>query len=416
MTLSRRAAFLLMLLLVAISTFLFFNPTRGNAQQPPLDWALEKLVAIWDKIQYYHAYPPEKTPEAVTRCVQKILQGGVSRCLDDPFAQYHTAADVKEMQIVSDGAFGGIGLQLEYFYGKIIIVAPIDGTPAQRSGFFRTGDVIVEVDGNDVRKETLEFIVNKIRGPQGTPVIIRVERRGILHDAITLTRAVIILPSVTAIDIDSDITYLRISQYNQRGLERFVQEQRSRIIGSPSRMNVVYDVRDNPGGLLEIVAHMCGTFADGLTDTLVMIKSRSFEETLRPISIGMPNQFIGIFKKTYPINAAVLTNKGTASASEIFAVCARENINAIIVGENSFGKGSVQTIIPLQHGDALRLTTHRYFVTGKRIAIDRVGINPDYIVKSAERADGSLVPFKRGNPNEDLQLKEAIRLLRERAQ
>ena len=302
---------------------------------------------------------------------KKMVEAAVSGMLTslDPHSSYMDAKSFQDMQVQTRGAFGGLGIEVMQEDGLVKVVAPIDDTPAARAGIL-SGDFITAIDGENVQGLTLNQAVDKMRGEVNTNVKLTL-LRGAKKDKIdvTLTRAVIQIKSVRSHVEKPDIGYIRITQFTEQtfdGLKDAMQKIQKDIPADKFK-GYVLDLRNNPGGLLDQSVAVVNAFIDH--GEIVSTRGRNADETqrynARPID----------FSKGKPL--VVLINGGSASASEIVAGALQDHKRATLIGSRSFGKGSVQTIIPLgQNNGALRLTTARYYTPSGR-SIQAKGIEPD---------------------------------------
>ena len=287
----------------------------------------------------------------------------------DPHSSYMTPQQFRDMQVEETGEFGGLGLEVTMEDGVIKVVAPLEGTPAAKAGI-QSGDFITAIDGKDIEGLTLEEAVEKLRGRVHTPVTITVARKG-LEDPfkVKIVRDVIHIVPVTS-DAEDGVGYIRISTFNDhtaRDLKAAIDELNKKI--GLKLKGYVIDLRNDPGGLLDQAILVSDTFLN--RGEIVSIKGRHPDQA--QAYSAQPGDLIKGAK------LVVLINGGSASASEIVAGALKDNHRATIIGTRSFGKGSVQTVIPLRNGGALRLTTARYFTPSGR-SIQAEGIEPDIVV------------------------------------
>ena len=304
---------------------------------------------------------------------QELIESAITGMLVslDPHSSYLNAKNFREMQVQTRGEFGGLGIEVTMENGLVKVVSPIDDTPAFRAGV-EPGDLITHLDGEPILGLALSEAVEKMRGPVGSDLKVTIRRAGRDPFDVSITRAVIKITSVRS-HIEGEIGYLRITSFNERtdaGVEKAV-EAFHKELGDKLR-GVVLDLRNNPGGLLDQAISVSDAFLD--KGEIVSTRSRRNEDTQRY------NSHPGDLAKGLPI--VVLTNGGSASASEIVAGALQDHRRAIILGTKSFGKGSVQTIIPLPGHGAMRLTTARYYTPSGR-SIQAVGIEPDIKVEQA---------------------------------
>jgi carboxyl-terminal processing protease len=268
----------------------------------------------------------------------------------DPHSSYLNAESYRNMQVQTKGEFGGLGIEVTMEGGFVKVVSPIDDTPAFRAGI-KTGDFITHLDGDSVLGLTLTEAVERMRGPVDTKISLTVRREGKEPFDVTITRAVIRIQSVRW-RMEDDVGYIRITAFNEQteeGIKSAMQELRGE--GGSDLKGIVLDLRNNPGGLLDQAVAVSDAFLD--KGEIVSTRGR------RPEGAQRFNARTGDLAERLPM--VVLINGGSASASEIVAGALQDHHRAIVLGTSTFGKGSVQTIIPLGNQGAMRLTTARYY-------------------------------------------------------
>ncbi|MFI5000216.1 MAG: S41 family peptidase [Reyranellales bacterium] len=291
----------------------------------------------------------------------------------DPHSSYMNPKAYKDMQVQTKGEFGGLGIEVTMESGVIKVVTPIDDTPASKAGIL-TGDLIFALDGEPVQGLTLQEAVEKMRGKVGTPIKLSIRRASAKDPLdVTLTRETIKVKS-TRYHLEGDVGYIRVTQFTEQStsgvldaVEKMKKEAGNKLKG------YVLDLRNNPGGLLDQAISMCDAFMD--KGEIVSVKARKAEDVQRW------NAKPGDIANGLPI--VVLVNGGSASASEIVAGALQDHHRAIILGTRTFGKGSVQTIMQVTGGGAIRLTTALYFTPSGR-SIQKEGIKPDIEVEQAK--------------------------------
>src|SRR3954465_10289248 len=299
----------------------------------------------------------------------KLVESAISGMLSglDPHSSYMDAKSFRDMQVQTRGEFGGLGIEVTMEDGLIKVVSPIDDTPASKAGI-QANDIITNLDEEAVQGLTLNQAVEKMRGPVGTKIKLKIIRKGQDNPLdVTLVRDNIRVRSVRARIESDDIAYIRITTFNEQtteGLKREVANLSNQI--GDKLKGYIIDLRNNPGGLLEEAVTVSDSFLD--KGEIVSTRGRNAEETQRRAAHA------GDLTKGKPV--IVLINGGSASASEIVAGALQDHKRATIVGTRSFGKGSVQTIIPLGGNGAIRLTTARYYTPSGR-SIQAKGIEPD---------------------------------------
>ena len=301
----------------------------------------------------------------------KLVKSAINGMLAglDPHSSYMDPKSFRDMQVQTRGEFGGLGIEVTMEDGLVKVVAPIDDTPAAKAGVM-ANDIITKLDDEQVQGLTLNQAVEKMRGPVNTKIKLTIMRKG--QDKpidVSIVRDVIRVKSVRSHNEGEDVGYIRITQFNEQttdGLKKAISDLNSQL-GSDKIKGYIVDLRNNPGGLLDQAISVSDAFLD--KGEIVSTRGRNAEETQRF------NARPGDLTKGKPV--IVLINGGSASASEIVAGALQDHKRATLVGTRSFGKGSVQTIIPLGAGNgALRLTTARYFTPSGR-SIQAKGITPD---------------------------------------
>ena len=319
----------------------------------------------------------------------KLIESAISGMLTglDPHSSYMDAKSFRDMQVQTRGEFGGLGIEVTMEDGLIKVVSPIDDTPASRAGIL-ANDIITTLDGEAVQGLTLNQAVDKMRGPVNTKIKLKIIRKGADKPIeVTLTRDNIRVRSVRARVEGGDIGYIRITTFNEQTTEGLKRELASltKQIGDDKLKGFILDLRNNPGGLLEEAVTVSDAFLD--RGEIVSTRGRNAEETQR--RVAHPGDL------TKGKKLIVLINGGSASASEIVAGALQDHKRATLIGTRSFGKGSVQTIIPLGSGNgALRLTTARYYTPAGR-SIQGTGIEPDISITQSRLTEEELAKIKR---------------------
>jgi carboxyl-terminal processing protease len=306
---------------------------------------------------------------------ETLIEGAINGMLTslDPHSNYLNAKDFDDMKVQTRGEFGGLGIEVAMENGLVKVVSPIDDTPAAHAGL-KPGDLITNLNGEAVQGMTLPEAVEKMRGPVNSEVTLTIRRAGKDPFDVKLTRANIKIQSVHSHLENGNVGYVRISSFNEQtdvglnaAMKSLKQQSNNKLIG------VILDLRNNPGGLLDQAVAVSDAFLD--KGEIVSTRGRHAEDAQRydarpgDIANGLP--------------LVVLINGGSASASEIVAGALQDHHRAILVGTRSFGKGSVQTIIPLPGHGAMRLTTARYYTPSGR-SIQAKGIEPDIIIEAAK--------------------------------
>ena len=324
---------------------------------------LELFGTVFDRIR--SDYVEESK---IDDMIENALNGMLTSL--DPHSSYMNEKTFRDMQVQTRGEFGGLGIEVTMEDGLVKVVSPIDDTPASRAGL-KSNDKIVSIDGQAVRGLTLQQAVEKMRGPVGSAIKLTIRRDTGTPFDVTLTRANIKITPVKARIEDKDIAYIRVTSFNEQttsGLEKAMADLKKESKGKLA--GLVLDLRNNPGGLLKEAISVSDAFLN--KGEIVSTRGRKKEESQRW------NAKKGDISGELPI--VVLINGGSASASEIVAGALQDHHRAIILGTQSFGKGSVQTIIPLPGHGALRLTTQRYYTPSGR-SIQAKGITPDLVIE-----------------------------------
>ncbi|HOO39928.1 MAG TPA: S41 family peptidase [Syntrophales bacterium] len=310
--------------------------------------------------------------------LQDLIQGAISGMMKslDPHSTFMTAEEYKELEVETKGSFGGIGIEITLLKDVLTVVSPIEDTPAFQAGI-KPGDQIIKIDGKSTKDITIQEAVKKLRGPKDTKVTITIYRESLQKPKdFVLTRAIIKITSVKSRLMDDGIGYCRIASFQERtgdDLKKAVKEMDAK---ANHLKGIVLDLRNNPGGLLNQSIEVSDVFLKSgmIVSTRGRIKAMDTSSSAKNDGD----------EPTCPI--VVLINEGSASASEIVAGALQDNGRALILGTRSFGKGSVQTLIPLEDGAALKLTTAKYYTPSGR-SIQAEGIAPDITLKYAKAAE-----------------------------
>ncbi len=317
---------------------------------------------------------------------------GVLQSLD-PYSAYMSPELFKEMQTDTSGEFGGLGIEIGMEAGVVKVISPIDDTPAAKAGI-KAGDYIVKIGKEQVQGKTLMEAVKLMRGPVGTSINLTIRRKNVKKPLeFKITRKIIEVRSVTSkvLSKEENIAYIRLKSFNNNSDNQFLKSIKKFEKNSKIKSYVI-DLRNNPGGLLTQAINITDFFLDD--GEIVSTKGRKASET-RKFFARKGDEIRG-----KPV--IILINNGSASASEILAGALKDHKRAIILGENSYGKGSVQSIIPLRNGGGMRLTISKYYLPSGK-SISEVGVTPDILVEEIED------DFKI-NSEKDNQLNYAIKL------
>ena len=339
-----------------------------TALKAETDEMYEKLKVFSDVLTIIQKnYVEDSNPE-------DLIYGAINGMLRtlDPHSSFMRPDFYKELQVETKGSFGGLGIEITMRKGILTIVSPIEDTPAFRVGL-KAGDKIVKIEDETTENMTLLDAVKKMRGPAGTEVTISIMREGFLEPRdFTITREIIHIKSVKYKSLEEGtIGYIRLSQFQEDTGEEFKKALVTLEGGDTPLKGLVIDLRNNPGGLLDQAVKVTDEF---LEEGLIVYTQGKLEGQQMSFT-AQPNEN----PHDYPI--IVLVNGGSASGSEIVAGALQDHNRAVILGTTTFGKGSVQTIIPLEDGSGLRLTTARYYTPSGR-SIQATGIVPDVVVKN----------------------------------
>jgi len=371
-------------LLFVIITYLFFFGI-SRSENSDIYKKIDLFGEVLEKInkEYVDEVDQSKSMDAAINGLLQSL---------DPYSAYMTPESFEGMQTETSGEFGGLGIEVGMESGVVKVISPIDNTPASKAGL-KAGDYIVKVDGVQVQGKSLMEAVDLMRGPVGSSIEITVRRRGVKKALIfNITREIIAVQSVKSELIDNNIGYIRLTSFNENSSSQ-VKKKINNLNKNKDLKGYILDLRNNPGGLLSQAIAISDFFLEN--GEIVSTKSRTVSENRR------------FFAKKGDITNGktliVLINYGSASASEIVAGALKDHKRAIILGENSYGKGSVQSIIPLKNRGAIRLTIAKYYLPSGK-SISEVGVTPDIeVVEDSE-------DFK-FNTETDNQLNFAIKLL-----
>jgi carboxyl-terminal processing protease len=380
---------------IAMQPRLVFNGSSAQAAAGDAYRQLSLLGAVFERVRAEYVDPPDD---------DKLVESAIFGMLIglDPHSGYMDAKGFQDIRLQTSGRFGGLGMEVSMEKGLVKVVAPIDDTPAAKAGVM-ANDIITHLDGEPVLGLTLDQAVDKMRGPVNTSIRLRIVRDGADKPIeIVITRDVVRVRSVRASLQGDDVAYIRITQFNEQTTENM-----RRAIGDLSAQagdklkGFIIDLRNNPGGLLDQAITVSESFMD--RGEIVSTRGRNADATQRFLARGSD------MTKAKPL--IVLINGGSASASEIVAGAWQDHRRATIIGTRSFGKGSVQTIIPLGPGNgALRLTTARYYTPSGR-SIQAKGISPDIEVlqevpeeikaRANLRGESSLLGHLKGDGQEE---------------
>jgi len=350
---------------------------------------------IYKKIDLFSEVLEKINKEYVDEVDQsKSMDAAINGLLQslDPYSAYMTPESFEGMQTETSGKFGGLGIEVGMESGVVKVISPIDNTPASRAGL-KAGDYIVKIDGVQVQGKSLMDAVDLMRGLVGSGIELTVRRRGVKKAIIfNIVREIIQIQSVKSKLINNSIGYIRLTSFNENSSKQ-VKEKIKKLNKDKNLKAYILDLRNNPGGLLSQAIKISDFFLEN--GEIVSTKSRTVSENKK--------WFANKGDITKGKKLIVLINYGSASASEIVAGALKDHKRAIILGENSYGKGSVQSIIPLKNRGAIRLTISKYYLPSGK-SISEVGVTPDIeVIEGSE-------DFK-FNTETDNQLNFAIKLL-----
>ena len=345
------------------------DPPSFAASDPAQSGVSMKLFnEVYDQVKSNYV---ETVPD------KQLVEGAIKGMLAslDPHSSYMDAKEYREMMVTTRGEFGGLGMQVTMENGVVKVISPIDDTPAARAGV-KPGDLILGIDDQAVADMTLSEAVEKLRGAIGTSVKLTLRRQGMDPFQLTLTRADIKVDPVKSHLAGGDIAYVRISSFSEQTASALEQQMKAMRAQAGGKLaGVVLDLRNNPGGLLDQAVAVSNDFLD--SGVIVSMKGRIPQDN-RSFS-AQPDHDLA-----HGLPVVVLINGGSASASEIVAGALHDDHRAVLLGTRSFGKGSVQTVLPVKEsGGAIRLTTALYFTPSGR-SIQAEGIDPDVVVQPAK--------------------------------
>jgi carboxyl-terminal processing protease len=326
------------------------------------------------------------------KMVEGAIKGMVS-ALDDPYTVFMNKKEFDELKTSTQGSFTGVGIYIGDKDGKIVVVAPIEDSPAEKAGI-KSGDIITKVNGQEVSAKESDKAVSMMKGKAGTKVKITIYREGVGEKDIEVTREKIVFKTVKSEMLPDNIAYIRITTFDENTSKAFVSALDD--MKSKGMKGLILDLRDNPGGLLD----ECKVVADKLLGkgTIVYTLDKDGKKEVLESDEDKIN-----------VPLVVLTNGGTASASEIVSGAVRDHKAGTLIGTTTFGKGLVQTVIPLIDGTGIKVTTARYY-TPSGECIQKKGIKPDIEVPLPDNLKDK--PISELNRAEDVQLKKAIEVIK----
>ena len=363
----------------------FFYLSSANSSEVDIYKKIDLFGEVLEKINREYIDEINQS-ESMDSAINGLLQSL------DPYSSYMSPEILEEMQTETSGEFGGLGIEVSMEAGVVKVISPIDDTPASKAGL-KAGDYIVKINDTQVQGKSLSEAVDLMRGPVGSSIELTVRRRG-EKKALTfnITREIIEIQSVKSELLEENIGYIRLTSFNENSSDQ-IEKQIKKLKKNKNLNSFILDLRNNPGGLLNQAIRISDFFLEN--GEIVSTKSRKKSDNRK--------WFAKKGDITDGKTLLVLINYGSASASEIVAGALKDHKRAIVVGENSYGKGSVQSIIPLKNRGAIRLTVAKYYLPSGK-SISEVGVRPDIEVN--EEGDNFKIRTETDN-----QLNYAIKLL-----
>ena len=372
------------IIIIFLFSFLILNKSFAETEKNIYE-KIDLFSEVLNKIDKEYVESVNQS-DAMDAAINGVLQSL------DPYSAYMSPEVFNDMQTETSGKFGGLGIEVGMEHGVVKVISPIDNSPASRVGV-KAGDYIVKINDIQVQGKSLTEAVEIMRGPVGSDIKITVRRRGVKKAIIfKITREIIKIESVKSKYIDKSVGYLRLTSFNENSGDQ-IKDKIKEFNKKKDIKGYILDLRNNPGGLLSQAIKISDFFLEN--GEIVSTKGRKISENRRWFA-----------KKGDLIKGKtliVLINEGSASASEIVAGALKDHKRAILVGENSYGKGSVQSIIPLKNKGAIRLTISKYYLPSGK-SISEVGVTPDIEVE--ESSDAFVI-----NSDTDNQLNFAVKLL-----
>ena len=371
--------------LIIFFLYFFILIQESNSSEKDVYKKIDLFGEVLEKINDEYVDEIDQS-ESMDSAINGLLQSL------DPYSAYMSPEIFNEMQTETSGEFGGLGIEVSMESGVVKVISPIDDTPASRAGI-KAGDYIVKINDVQVQGKSLSEAVDLMRGPVGSGIELTIRRRG-EKKALTfnIVREVIQIRSVKADLLEKNIGYLRLTSFNENSGEQ-IKKEIQKFEKNKNVKSYILDLRNNPGGLLTQAIRISDFFLDN--GEIVSTKSRKKSENRK--------WFAKQGDLTNGKKIIVLINYGSASASEIVAGALKDHKRAILLGENSYGKGSVQSIIPLKNDGAIRLTVAKYYLPSGK-SISEVGVSPD--IEISEETDDFVIKTETDN-----QLNYAIKLL-----
>ena len=372
-------------LLIYLFLFCFIGTNLFAEKQDKLYEKIDLFSEVLEKISNEYVDEIDKA-DVMDDAINGVLQSL------DPYSAYMSPEIYKEMQTETSGKFGGLGIEVGMEAGVVKVISPIDNTPASKAGI-KAGDYIVKINGIQVQGKTLYEAVELMRGKVGSSIEITVRRKGVKKSIIfNITREIIKIKSVKSKLINESVGYIRLTSFNENSSNQ-LKKKIEELNKNKNLIGFVFDLRNNPGGLLSQAIKITDFFLnDG---EIVSTKGRKKSENRKWFAKK------GDLTDGKPL--IILTNYGSASASEIVAGALKDHKRGIVVGENTYGKGSVQSIMPLKNKGAIRLTISKYYLPSGK-SISNIGVVPDILIE--ENKENFSI-----NSDSDNQLNFAIELL-----
>ena len=372
------------IIIIFLFSFLILNKSFAETEKNIYE-KIDLFSEVLNKIDKEYVESVNQS-DAMDAAINGVLQSL------DPYSAYMSPEVFNDMQTETSGKFGGLGIEVGMEHGVVKVISPIDNSPASRVGV-KAGDYIVKINDIQVQGKSLTEAVEIMRGPVGSDIKITVRRRGVKKAIIfKITREIIKIESVKSKYIDKSVGYLRLTSFNENSGDQ-IKDKIKEFNKKKDIKGYILDLRNNPGGLLSQAIKISDFFLEN--GEIVSTKSRKISENRR--------WFAKKGDLTKGKTLIVLINEGSASASEIVAGALKDHKRAILVGENSYGKGSVQSIIPLKNKGAIRLTISKYYLPSGK-SISEVGVTPD--IEIEESSDAFVI-----NTDTDNQLNFAVKLL-----